>query len=107
MRHTVAVRTEGQRLMLALVLALAVHALLIFGTHFTLLSSSPSPTAPSISVQLSWLPQGDGRPAMTPLDRDSNMEPTPLESDSSSAPAAEVEAVPAGTAAPMEEPPAK
>ncbi len=99
--HAVAFRTEGQRLALALVLALAVHAMLIFGTRFTLLSTPP--TEPPISVQLSWLPQGDGRPAMTPLDSGSTMESKPVDSGSSPASAAEVEAVPAGATAPAEE----
>lgn len=100
--NAVAIRTEGQRLALALVLALAVHALLIFSTHFTLLSVPP--VKPPISVQLSWLSQGDGRPTdMAALNSGPGAESTPLAGDSSPAPPAETEAVAAGAVAPAVE----
>ncbi|MFO1430604.1 MAG: TonB family protein [Candidatus Competibacteraceae bacterium] len=96
--NPVAIRTEGQRLALALLLALAVHALLLFSTHFTLLSAPPA--KPLLSVQLNWLPRGDGRPDMAAVNSGGlGAESTPLAGDSSSAPPAEAETAPASPAA--------
>jgi len=97
----VAIHTEGQRLTLALTLALIVHALLIFGTRFTLLSAPPA--EPMLSVQLSWLPLAGGKPEMAPVD-DGGANPAPISLDSGASPEppAGAEAVPASAPNPAE-----
>ena len=96
----VAIHTEGQRLTLALALALIVHALLIFGTRFTLLSAPPA--EPMLSVQLSWLPLAGGKPDMAPVDGGANPAPISLDSGASTEPPAGAEAVPASAPKPAE-----
>ncbi len=98
--QTLAIHTEGQRLTLALALALIVHALLIFGTRFTLLSAPPA--RPLLSVQLSWLPLAGGKPEMAPADSGANPTPISLDSGASPAPPAGAGTVPASAPNPAE-----
>jgi protein TonB len=96
----VAIHTEGQRLTLALALALIVHALLIFGTRFTLLTAPPA--EPMLSVQLSWLPLGGGKPDMVPVGSGANPAPISLDSGASPEPPAGAETVPPSAPDPAE-----
>jgi len=80
----IAIPPEGQRLLLAFLLALAVHVVLLFGIRFTLLSAPP--VEPVSSVQLSWLPPGIGRGDIV-SQADSGASPAPTEDNSGVSPA--------------------